>query len=829
VNQQYNGMQHDATDPVQLLAGELRGHEEFAATRRRVYVEQSRTTRLLDAYIADGSDADGRAVPPLVITGESGSGKSALLAFWSNRYRQRDPGAFIIAHYVGATASSTSHLDLIRRIMLEIRERYGIADEVPSIPDRIEQEFPGWLGRVQNEQLVLLVDALNQLTVPPDERSAVDWLPRHLPPNVRLIVSTLAGPILDELSYRGWQIEAVEPLGEVERRAVIRQYLRNYETSLGSEYVGRIASGEQCANPLFLRTSLDEVRRQGNSTAAREAIEYYIASTGLDDLYQRLLARLESEHGESSVRTVLAMLWASRCGLDEDDLATLAGSTVARLRPLLASLSYHLLLDHGLYQFCHEQMRLAVTSRYQSDPQLQHQTYQRVAEYFAAQPLSGRRASEEPWQWLQAQQWERLSDCLADLGMFRLLNVPERKYDLLGYWLALGGREPMERAYRRSAAALQSEDANPETTADTLESLAEFMVLSGSFDTAEYFLLRALDLRAGSDAESLATANCRRLLGELFVLRGKYARAEEYLSTALKTQEQVLGSDTVEVSESLQALGVIFYLRQEYDQAISLFGRALGILERRLGREHPETSKCAGALGAMYMGKRDLNNAESLFRRALEYAEHNYGSNHPQTATYVNNLGALLLEQGRLDDAITYFQRALQIYERLLGPSHPHVAVTLNNLCHLLKRQGRMEEAEAGLRRAIAIHEEVLGPDHSEIVTKLNQLGHLLREVGRNSEAEQMYCRALAICLEHPGVDHPATIKQRLHVATSLSGQGLYEDALAIYRHYLPLLIDSAGLDDHELPIFTRWYIDILQALALEEEEDAILQRLKRP
>jgi tetratricopeptide (TPR) repeat protein len=820
-------MQHDATDPIQLLAEELRGHEEFAATRRRVYVEQSETTRLLDTYIADSSGTDSPAVAPLVITGESGSGKSALLAFWSNRYRQNHPGAFIIAHYVGSTSSSTNHLDLIRRVMLEIRERYGIGDEVPSIPERIEQEFPNWLARVQNEQLVLLVDALNLLSVSAGEQTVADWLPRHLPPNVRLIVSTLAGPILDELSYRGWRIEAVQPLGEIERRAVIREYLRNYGTSLGSEHVGRIASGEQCANPLFLRTSLDEVRRQGNSTAAREAIDYYIASTGLDDLYQRLLARLESEHGESSVRTVLSMLWASRCGLDEHDLATLAESTVAKLRPLLASLSYHLLLDRGLYQFCHEQMRLAVTARYHSEPQLQHDTHLRVAEYFAAQPLSGRRASEEPWQWLQAQQWERLSECLADLDMFRLLSVPERKYDLLGYWLALGGREPMERAYRRSVAALQPDHNNPEETADTLESLADFMVLSGSFDAAEHLLHRALELRAGSDAGSLATANCRRLLGELFVLRGKYARAEEYLSSALETQEQVLGRDTVDVAESLQAIGVILYRRQDYDQAITLFGRALGILERRLGRDHPETSKCAGALGAMYMGKRDLHHAEVLLNRALETAEQRYGGNHPQTAIYLNNLGALFLQQGRLDDAITYFQRALQIYERLLGPSHPHVAVTLNNLCHLLKRQGRIEEAEAGLRRAIAIDEEVLGPDHAELTDKLNQLGHLLREVGRNSEAESVYRRGLAICKKHPGIDHPATIKQRLHVATSLAGQGLFEDGLAIYRQYLPVLIDSVGRDDHELPIFAQWYLDILQALSLEED-DVILQRLKK-
>ena len=71
----------DIADP---LTREARDHEAFAETRRRNYVGRSEYFAALDRFAAgDGG--------PLVLLGESGSGKSALLANWLDRWRSAHP------------------------------------------------------------------------------------------------------------------------------------------------------------------------------------------------------------------------------------------------------------------------------------------------------------------------------------------------------------------------------------------------------------------------------------------------------------------------------------------------------------------------------------------------------------------------------------------------------------------------------------------------------------------------------------------------------------------------------------------------------------------
>src|SRR5690606_20471805 len=57
------------------LDRETAGHDAFARSRAAVYIGRQEYFDRLDAHVA----GDG---PPLVILGESGSGKSALLANW---------------------------------------------------------------------------------------------------------------------------------------------------------------------------------------------------------------------------------------------------------------------------------------------------------------------------------------------------------------------------------------------------------------------------------------------------------------------------------------------------------------------------------------------------------------------------------------------------------------------------------------------------------------------------------------------------------------------------------------------------------------------------
>lgn len=82
------------------LDREAAGHQAFARSRLGVYIGRHEYFERLDEHVAGRGN-------PLVVLGESGGGKSALLANWIWRHRQAHPDDHVIAHFVGASAYSS--------------------------------------------------------------------------------------------------------------------------------------------------------------------------------------------------------------------------------------------------------------------------------------------------------------------------------------------------------------------------------------------------------------------------------------------------------------------------------------------------------------------------------------------------------------------------------------------------------------------------------------------------------------------------------------------------------------------------------------------------
>jgi nephrocystin-3 len=117
------------------LDREAMDHEAYAQSRERVYIGRQEYFDRLDAHAA-GNDTQ-----PLVVLGESGSGKSALLANWVAHYRQAHPDAVVIQHYTGATPYSADWAAMLRRFMGEFKRRLGIHQDIPDQPDALRSAF----------------------------------------------------------------------------------------------------------------------------------------------------------------------------------------------------------------------------------------------------------------------------------------------------------------------------------------------------------------------------------------------------------------------------------------------------------------------------------------------------------------------------------------------------------------------------------------------------------------------------------------------------------------------------------------------------------------
>lgn len=251
-------------DPLDREAAD---HEAFAQSRARVYIGRPEYFERLDAH-AVGQNT------PLVVLGESGSGKSALLANWALRRRATCPGDLLILHFVGGTPHSSDWAAMLRRIMAEFQRRFGITQEIPSQPDALRAAFANWLSMAAaRDRIVLVLDALNQLE---DREGALDlvWLPPVIPDNVRLILSTLPGRPLDELRKRRWLELKVEPLDQIEREKLVVNYLAQYTKALSPARAARIVAAPQSTNPLYLRALLEELRLFGQHERLDERISY---------------------------------------------------------------------------------------------------------------------------------------------------------------------------------------------------------------------------------------------------------------------------------------------------------------------------------------------------------------------------------------------------------------------------------------------------------------------------------------------------------------------------------------------------------------------------
>lgn len=215
--------------------------EAFAQSRRQAYIPNPGYLAKLDEHVC----SDG---PPLMVYGESGSGKSALLAYWAERLRHRHPELFIVEYYSGIGVGRASPWDIVHYVALEIKERYGVERELHITPERLSQQLSLWLAEVQTEKLVLILDGLNQQD---SHHHALLWLPSYIPPQVRLVVSSTSEQTLLEVQHRKWNYLQMQPLTIAERRAIIVRFLAEYRKALSRDQIEYLAHDPKCAHVLF--------------------------------------------------------------------------------------------------------------------------------------------------------------------------------------------------------------------------------------------------------------------------------------------------------------------------------------------------------------------------------------------------------------------------------------------------------------------------------------------------------------------------------------------------------------------------------------------------
>jgi nephrocystin-3 len=787
-------------------------HDAYARDRRLGFVGREKLLEQISEQL--GPDGAG----PLVITGEPGSGKSALLAQWAARWSAGHRRDVVIQHYAGSSADAAGWQGLTCRVLAEVRRSFFILADAPANAEGLRTAICDWVVKAGGKRRVVLVlDAIEHLDTGEAGFAALSWLPDVVAPNVRILASAAGGESLETLRRRGWQVLALPPLSPGEVRLATNAYLKTFSKKLPNPIVARLETTEAASNPLYLRTVLDELRYVATHDDLSLKAASYLDAPDLPELLDRVLNRWKEDFGEAGpkdiVERTLCFIVCARDGLSEPEILAVLGSNGSQGDPLPLPQRYwsplYLALEHslasrkGILTLGNQALRLAVERCWLSD-EARRTCQLRLEAYFAGLPgLPARKLTELPRLLSVTGHWERLRDFLADLPTFLAMRTDQRwSTDLHSHWIALGARFDSVEVYGETLSAVES-GMNAEALAAVRSAVAGFFTESGRHAAAVPLLDQAhATCEQAYGAEDINTLFSLTELARALQGSGQLARAERLFRQALEASNRRLGTEHKTTLTIANNLADVLRELGQYEAAESFCARVLEARQRLRGGEHPDTLTSMNNLAQILEQRGDYAAAEALFRRALDGRECVLGPCHPLTAGTASNLAGVLEDTGAYAEAEHLSRRALASRERALGPEHPETLESMNNLALLLARKGD-DGAQELLQNAYEAHRRVLGEEHPRTLVTLNNLALQLERAGDIAEAEKLERRALAASERTLGPDHPDTLTSLSNLAMLLRNKGDYPAAAALYRRALAASERVLGRD-HPLTLQVR-------------------------
>ncbi len=778
---------HDLTAVIERLYPETQipteldraalDHEAYSASRRTVYIGRDEYMTRLNAHAA----GDG---PPLVIMGESGGGKSALVANWTHHWSQQHPETPVLVHFIGAAPDSADWMAMLRRLLGEFQRKFGIQIEIPDQLDALRMAFANTLHMVAARgRLVLVLDALNQIE---DCDGAPDlvWLPPVIPANVRLVVSTLPGRSWKDLKKRKWPVLTVEPLTVPEREELIVNYLKRYAKALSSEPARRIAAVPQTGNGLYLSTLLNELRQFGSYEQLNQRIDWYLQAANPVELYGKVIQRWEQDYEEEDSRSEdivgesLSRLWAARRGLSETELLEslgTAGSPMPRAAwsPLYLAAGDALVNRGGLLTFAHHYLREAVREAYIPSENLEINAHLRLVDYFRKRPISRRTIDELPWQLQEAADWKRLVGLLIDPGQFRVL-WDRDQFEVKAYWTQIESHSPvrMERVYDPviqgpiadydyawRIGLLLVDTGKPEAGLRIQAGLVEHYRAAGDRANLQASLgCQGLILfdRGDLDGAMALHEEEERICLELGSKAGLqaslgsqanilYARGDLDGAMALHKEEERICRELGNkdgLSNSLGNQGLILFDRGDLDGAMALHKEEERIC-RELGNKDGLSISLGNQANILYVSG-DLDGATALHKEEERICRELGNKN--ELSKLLGNQALILRTRGDLDGALALFQEVEHISSEL-GDKNT-LSKSRSGQALILKTLGNLDGAMVLHKEDERICRE-LNDLHGLSISMVNQANLLKGFPGRSGEARRLAEEALRIATRH--------------------------------------------------------------------------------
>jgi tetratricopeptide (TPR) repeat protein len=822
------------------LEKERQQQRNFLKSRTRVYVPNPEWFAKLDAF----ADSEEKAI---VIIGEGGMGKSALIANWTaKRLEQKNKNENIIYHSIGASQSEGNYLKITQRFIDEIRNIYNIPaeeqdKEMPSLEQKNEadkqyEELQNLLFSLpEKEKLIIALDGIEKL-LDIENAKLLNWIPPS-PNNVKIIFSALPDDTsMEALNLRGYPQLILDALSMENRKHLINDYLKSFGKALMPAQVERIAQDKENKNPLVLLTILDELRVFGVHEKIEGQIDHYLAAPDVESLFDLVLQRIEETFSEGNAqknlaKDILSLITVSRNGLSETEILELSGDSPLYWSQLFNGLAGHLTTMNGLVSFSNSMIFNAARKRYTPDSAAEESYRSKIARYMETQDQVSfnRKCDELPYQLFELKEWDKLYDFLLDYKAFLYIygkdryetgkywrslreidserytpdkyleseNIKKAKDDLLSFYLnvfSLVIKILADYPLSLKIAQKQSEiiekvlGKNHPDNAVSYNNLGGCYLNMGDYERGLEYFNKALTVMEKIHGKNHPdTANSYNNIGGCYSNLGNYQKALGYYNESLTIKKKIFDKNHPDTAASYNSLGKCYINLGNYEKALEYFNEALVIYEKVLGKNHPDTASCYGNIGSCYSFLGDYQKTLDYHNESLAISEKVLGKNHPDTASCYGGIGSCYLGLGNYQKALDYLNESLIIEEKILGKNHPHTAITYNNIGECYSNLGNYEKALEYHNESLAIREKVFGRNHPNTATSYNNLGNCYIKLGNYEKALEYHNASLAIREEVLGKDHPNTTTSYNNLGNCYYYLGNYQKALEYYNEALAI------------------------------------------
>eukprot|EP00042_Codosiga_hollandica_P055308 m.771189 g.771189 ORF g.771189 m.771189 type:complete len:1360 (+) comp59089_c0_seq3:331-4410(+) len=746
-------------------------HEVFRIRHCQLYLDG-------DAYFSSIAHACAPhpAKRTIAVIGDSGSGKTSLLANWISSTKRKDKSAHFLVHFVGCSPESTKLNLLLKRFITQLSKITSV-----DVPDLNMLELPQLktkfcdlvdvVSKAVSEQVYILIDALDELEQD-KEAHDLDWLPETTGRNVSIIISTRHPEFIP--AQREMNQIRIGRYIEATLRAIIKHHLQLVGKELSEKQTALILSTPACSNPLYLLVLVTELCQFGDFFQLDAKISEYLSAKDTTELFQRVLARLESDFASEAglVRDVFTTMVAAREGVTESELKSILQLSDTAWSHIRYSLDDLLVVKSNLLCPRRYQLLSAVRKSYFKTPQDEIAARLRIIDYFqttvsATSVEAGEHVTRElPWLYQQVGDRGGLRACITDQRIFGPLciELANGNYDLLHYWRYIGAppSEVAEEYMRAIGKKLAQSSGTTEEIEDlglTCLRIGQYFAEAGNAGESWTPLITAQkiyeDAFGKTDVRLLPVLNTLALTANS--LRD-LETASQMAGQALAISTHAFGPQSLEVANAQIALSKIFKTCEQYENAIQLVQEALQLYLQLLPKDHPDIAMACKNLASLMLSVGQLPHAQQYFERALLISEKSLGKTHPNTVSTCDSLGNVYLQMGALEQAEQMFQRAYSARLEKLGADHLETAETMKSLSLLAAAKGDFAGAEKTSREAMSIVAKNLGPAHVSLCDFLDQLADWKLEQDLCDPALELFRQSLAIKEQTFGPKHEALI-----------------------------------------------------------------------